>query len=51
MCISEMGITSGFWTLKAQFIPSDIPFKSNCFDSVKLRCDFMVEQSEANSKE
>ena len=31
-----MGITAGFCTLKAQFIPSDIAFKSARFDSVKV---------------
>ena len=50
VCISEMGITAGFCNLKAQFIPSDIAFKSVRFDSVKMRWDFMVEDSEANSR-
>ena len=36
-CISEMGITAGFCTLKAQFIPSDFAFESARFDSVKRR--------------
>ena len=46
-----MGITAGFCTLKAQFIPLDFPFESARFDSVQRRWDFMVEDSEANSKE
>ena len=46
-----MGMTAGFCTPKAQFIPSDIPFESARFDSVKTRWDFMEEDSEANSKE
>ena len=46
-----MGITAGFCTLKAQFIPSDIAFESARFDSVKRRWDFIAEDSEANSKE
>ena len=45
-----MGITAGFCNLKAQFIPSDIAFKSVRFDSVKVRWDFMAEDSEANSR-
>lgn len=31
--------------------PSDIPFESTHFDLVKIRRDFMTEDSEANSKE
>ena len=46
-----MGITAGFCTLKAQFIPPDFPFESARFDSVQRRWDFMAEDSEANSKE
>ena len=45
-----MGITAGFCTLKAQFIPPDFPFKSAHFDSAQIRWDFMAEDSEANSK-
>ena len=37
VCISEMGITAGFCTLKAQFIPPDFPFESASFDSVQIR--------------
>ena len=46
-----MGITAGFCTLKAQFIPPDFPFGSAHFDSVQRRWDFMAEDSEAKSKE
>ena len=46
-----MGMTTGFCTLKAQFIPPDFPFESARFDSVQRRWDFMAEDSEANSKE
>ena len=46
-----MGITAGFLTLKAQFIPSDIVFGSVRFVSVRIRWDFMAEDPEANSKE
>ena len=42
-----MGMTAGFCTLKAQFSPSDIAFKSARFDLVKIRWDFMVEDSDA----
>ena len=45
-----MGITAGFCNLKALFIPSDVAFNSVRFDSVKIRWDFMVEDSEANSR-
>ena len=33
----RMGITAGFCTLKAQFIPPDFPFESARFDSVQRR--------------
>ena len=46
-----MGITAGFFTLKAQFIPSDIVFGSVRFVSVRIRWDFMAEDPETNSKE
>ena len=46
-----MGITAGFFTLKAQFIPSDFLFEGARFDSVQRTWDFMAEDSEANSKE
>ena len=45
-----MGMTAGFCTLKAQFIPPDFPFESARFDLVQRRWDFMVDDSEANSK-
>ena len=45
-----MGITTGFCTLKAQFIIPDFPFESAHFDSVQRRWDFMAEDSQAKTK-